>query len=299
MGKGELWDDSALLNAFDDAMSNYKKMHAKKTNDFSTDGEESHGAIRDAEEKNNSLASNTLKTMGETENLSLVQEDHSLDSVDCQPCVDSSSGQHKQAVTDCLYTQNLEGYNQLLNQYYELEEKRQMIFHQLQQLGGYDYQTSAEGFGSSQQLGTCCTSHNHSFSTGVPFLPTVAGSCCCPYPSHCSAAPCISVPCCSLGGTCASKMCDNLSALTCHKKSAPLTDGGIVKTAMEAAEKALSSIKSMESTNCSTEEKGKDNVEEIAKSISSDTDLSLVLNAWYSAGFYTGKYYTEQLKKGQ
>ncbi|XP_065880013.1 uncharacterized protein [Euphorbia lathyris] len=242
MGKGELWDDSALLNAFDDAMSNYKKMHAKKTNDFSTDGEESHGAIRDAEEKNNSLASNTLKTMGETENLSLVQEDHSLDSVDCQPCVDSSSGQHKQAVTDCLYTQNLEG---------------------------------------------------------VPFLPTVAGSCCCPYPSHCSAAPCISVPCCSLGGTCASKMCDNLSALTCHKKSAPLTDGGIVKTAMEAAEKALSSIKSMESTNCSTEEKGKDNVEEIAKSISSDTDLSLVLNAWYSAGFYTGKYYTEQLKKGQ
>lgn len=38
------------------------------------------------------------------------------------------------------------------------------------------------------------------------------------------------------------------------------------------------------------ERKGAD----VAHSASSETDLAEVLNAWYSAGFYTGKYLTEQ-----
>ncbi|WCJ29109.1 hypothetical protein M5689_010766 [Euphorbia peplus] len=285
MWKGEnLWDDSALLKAFDDAISNYKIIHnANNTNLTSTDAQQTHGPISDAEENNN-VVSNTLTTrgVGEAENISLLQQDHPLQSVD------SLSGQHTQAVID--YSQNLEAYNQLLNQYYELEEKRQMVLHQLYQFGGYDYQTSNVAFGSTQQLANCNTS-----------LPTVACSCCCPYASHCSEAPCTSFQCCSQAGTCASKPCDHSSSLTCHEKSAPLTDGDVVKTAMAAAEKALSSIKLTESTNSSQDEKekGKDSVDGIAQSMSSETDLSLVLNAWYSAGFYTGKYLTEQSKKGK
>jgi hypothetical protein len=33
----------------------------------------------------------------------------------------------------------------------------------------------------------------------------------------------------------------------------------------------------------------KDNEGEITQNTSSETDLTVVLNAWYSAGFYTGK----------
>ncbi|XVF11106.1 hypothetical protein REPUB_Repub07fG0240400 [Reevesia pubescens] len=34
MGKeGELWDDSALIDAFDNAMFKYKKMHGKKNSE--------------------------------------------------------------------------------------------------------------------------------------------------------------------------------------------------------------------------------------------------------------------------
>ncbi|ERN15525.1 hypothetical protein AMTR_s00048p00092440 [Amborella trichopoda] len=29
----------------------------------------------------------------------------------------------------------------------------------------------------------------------------------------------------------------------------------------------------------------------------SETDISVVINAWYAAGFYTGKYYSEQSTK--
>jgi hypothetical protein len=36
-------------------------------------------------------------------------------------------------------------------------------------------------------------------------------------------------------------------------------------------------------------EKRKDNEGEITQNTSSETDLTVVLNAWYSAGFYTGK----------
>lgn len=35
----------------------------------------------------------------------------------------------------------------------------------------------------------------------------------------------------------------------------------------------------------------------MAESTSSETDLTAVLNAWYSAGFYTGKYVITSLLK--
>ncbi|CAK9146042.1 unnamed protein product [Ilex paraguariensis] len=39
MGKeGDLWDDSALINAFDDAISKYKKMHSTRGHNSSVEG---------------------------------------------------------------------------------------------------------------------------------------------------------------------------------------------------------------------------------------------------------------------
>lgn len=36
-------------------------------------------------------------------------------------------------------------------------------------------------------------------------------------------------------------------------------------------------------------EKKKENEGDVAQTNNSETDLTVVLNAWYSAGFYTGK----------
>eukprot|EP00257_Ricinus_communis_P025657 XP_025013071.1 uncharacterized protein LOC8278511 isoform X2 [Ricinus communis] len=273
MGKGEeLWDDSALINAFDNAMSSYKKMHSRKSKDNSADvssasTDQSHAAISDLDEKSN-VPSNAAIELGEAKKLTAVQENHHLDSIEPQPGIYSSGGQDALAVNDYSYVQNSEGYNQLLTQYYDIEEKRQRILHQLQQLGGYDYHYPAEGFGSSQQW----------------------------------AVPCTSFSACSFDGTCDGKLCNNSSEVMGLAKSVPLVDGDIVKIAMGAAERAISTTKTISSINSGTKEKekekengkGKDNEEELAQNTRSETDLSIVLNAWYSAGFYTGKYLTEQ-----
>ncbi|KAJ9135102.1 hypothetical protein P3X46_032321 [Hevea brasiliensis] len=299
--EGDLWDDSALINAFEDAMSKYKKMHGKKIkenlidegNGGSAFAAEIHGAVSDADENGN-VTSNAAEELGETKNLTPVRENHCLSSVEPEPCIDSSSGQHKQAVNEYSYSQNWEGYQLLCQQYYDLEEKRQGILRQLQQLGGYGYQCPAECYDSSQQWGTCCTYDDLSFPTTQPSFSTVACSCC-PYACHGSAAPCMSFPTCSFCGTCAEKMFANSSGATVPAKHSPHEDGDIVKTAMEAAERAISSMKTLSSINSGTEEKGKGkDGEEISQSTCSGTDLSVVLNAWYSAGFYTGKYLTEQ-----
>lgn len=39
-----------------------------------------------------------------------------------------------------------------------------------------------------------------------------------------------------------------------------------------------------------TEKKNEKVEAQMAETTSSETDISVVLNAWYSAGFYTGKY---------
>ncbi|XP_015574446.2 uncharacterized protein LOC8278511 isoform X2 [Ricinus communis] len=301
MGKGEeLWDDSALINAFDNAMSSYKKMHSRKSKDNSADvssasTDQSHAAISDLDEKSN-VPSNAAIELGEAKKLTAVQENHHLDSIEPQPGIYSSGGQDALAVNDYSYVQNSEGYNQLLTQYYDIEEKRQRILHQLQQLGGYDYHYPAEGFGSSQQWGTCC-SQDHSVPKSQPVICS-----CCPYACRCSAVPCTSFSACSFDGTCDGKLCNNSSEVMGLAKSVPLVDGDIVKIAMGAAERAISTTKTISSINSGTKEKekekengkGKDNEEKLAQNTRSETDLSIVLNAWYSAGFYTGKYLTEQ-----
>ncbi|KAF3953482.1 hypothetical protein CMV_021081 [Castanea mollissima] len=323
MGKeGDLWDDSALLNAFDSAMSKYKEhnkgvhnrlrtapheaeiMHSKNGHETSTEGgkaigstEESvsanvngtHEARRDADEKSN-VASSTAVYSGETSNLSEVKENHCVDSHVPEPYINSSNSLLEQdASKDSSYYHGAEDYNKLLNSYYELEENRQKILEQLHQYGGWNYQYSGV------QWGSCSTSQEHAIPANLDSHPNVVCSCC-PCVYQCLAAPCTSCPGCSLGGTCVGKTCADASMAMVpgSERSCLLKDGNIVQTAMGAAEKALSSVKPQLSGDSNINEDKEKTDGETAQSTSSETDLAVVLNAWYSAGFYTGKYLTEQ-----
>lgn len=318
MGKeGELWDDSVLINAFDDAMSKYKKMHGKKRiQDKSTDGgkfgggtedenasaitrvdESLDGTVKEADENSN-VISNTVTELEETENLAPAKLNNCVDSLGPEPYVDpSNGGVHAQTLSG-LYSHGAEDYNQLLGQYYELEEKRQRILQQLNLHGGYNYQYPAEGSGSGGYWGTCSASQDQSVAaTQASPSPLICS--CCPYACHCSVAPCSSFSSCTFGGTYLGKACTDSSAMMNPGKSFPPIDDDIVKTAMDAAERAISSMTmNTPVVNSDIEgnkaEKRKDNEGEITQNTSSETDLTVVLNAWYSAGFYTGKYLTER-----
>ncbi|KAG2676727.1 hypothetical protein I3760_12G065600 [Carya illinoinensis] len=313
MGKeGDLWDDSALTRAFDDAISNYKKMHSKKGRDASIEREmdvsstgenasanvnESLEAGRDADEKNNASA-NTATDLGET-NLLLVKENSNVDSHAPEPCIDSLNSLQKQDVESAgkgySSFHNVEDYNEVLNQYYELEEKRQKILEQLYQFGGWNNQYSVEGSVPAVQWGGSST-HQECPVPASQMSHSNAFCSCCPYVSQCCNVPCTSCPGCSLGGTYVGKTCSDNSVVTVAGSSGLLKDGNIVKTAMGAAEKAISSMMTKVSgdSNINEEQERAKTEGETSQSPISKTDLTDVLNAWYSAGFYTGKYLTEQ-----
>ncbi|XP_031250742.1 uncharacterized protein LOC116108636 [Pistacia vera] len=293
MGKeGELWDDSALVQAFDDAMSKYKKMHSKNRNDVASVQEqtaalhlEDHAAIRDGGD--DYFVSKTETGMIEGKNLAPVEENPCIGSTP-EPYVDLSKGVVMQeAINGYTYSQGTEDYNQLLGQYYELEEKRQQILQRLNQFGNWNYQCSGENFSTGAQWGTS-TSQEYQLPPSQTSHPAVACSCC-PYVSQCCLAPCTTCSACSLGGACNGKTCTDTNAVTGSGKLPSVVDSDIVNTAMGAVERAISSMKTNEEI-----EKKKGNEGDIAQTNDSETDLTVVLNAWYSAGFYTGKYLTEQ-----
>ncbi|CAK7356065.1 unnamed protein product [Dovyalis caffra] len=313
MGKeGELWDDSALINAFNDAMSKYKKMHGKKKiQDNSSDGgkvgsvteEENASAITTVHESLNetvkevdessNVTLNTVIELGENKSLSPAKVNNCVDSFGPESYIDQSNGVHKQTLNDCSYSHGAEDYNQLLSQYYELEEKRQKVLQQLNQYGGYNYQYPAEGSGSGGYWGTCSASKDQSVaSTQASLSPLICS--CCLYACNCPVAPCSSFFTYSLGVTSLGKTCTDSFAMIDPGNSCPPVVRNIVKTAMDAAERAISSMTmNISAVNSDTEgnkvEKHKDNEGEIAQNTSSETDLTVVLNAWYSVGFYTGK----------
>ncbi|XP_015897726.3 uncharacterized protein LOC107431355 [Ziziphus jujuba] len=302
MGRqGDLWDDSALINAFDDAISSFKKMHSKKSNDGLTDKGEDHvhvlAGVGDTEQatrqadtnEETNFASDTAAEVGQSSNLSVAKENHCVG-----PNVHESSTQGAEEVQNInSHSQGAEEYNRLLNQYYQLEEKRQKILEQLHQFGSWNYQYSGEGSGYG-------TYQEHSLSANQSCNPNVVCSCC-PYGCQGAVAPCTSAPACCLGGPYACNSCPDASAVTDPGRSFPLEDGDIVKTAMGAAERAISSMKMKSSGDFNADEASKEEEKEKGKnervmvqSTSSETDLSVLLNAWYSAGFYTGKYLVEQ-----
>ncbi|KAJ7953405.1 Survival motor neuron [Quillaja saponaria] len=311
MGKeGDLWDDSALINAFDDAISQYKIMHSKKNHDTPPEGEKVTGSSekddsnndsgdlvtkRDADEKSNDT-STAAHEVGEARNVSSLKENNYAGSHEPSPPVDASNGIHIQDTQDAQkgypYSQDGNDYDQLLGQYYELEEKRQKILEQLNQFGGWNYHYPAGGSNSGVQ---CSNSQEHLVQACQVSHPNIICSCC-PYFCQSSVAPCMSCTGCPLGGgTCVGKPSDD-SVTMGPANSSTYEDGKIVRTAMGAAEKALSTIRTNFSGDSNiNEEKEKEKVkQETGQCTGSETDLSAVLNAWYSAGFYTGKYLAEQ-----
>lgn len=153
-------------------------------------------------------------------------------------------------------TQYAEDYNQLLNQYNEIEKQRQKI---MQQLEYFNYWNSQESGPSQHWQYPVTTDHN-------------------PYYNHCMVAPCY------LGGTCTSAT----SGIAYNAQSTFTEDSNVTKAALAAAEKAISSLKI---ENPEKQEEGCEGPSVAATA--GETDLNAVFNAWYAAGFYTGKYVAE------
>ncbi|OMO77383.1 hypothetical protein CCACVL1_15040 [Corchorus capsularis] len=292
--EGDLWDDSALINAFDNAMSKYKqKMHGKENREANVPifvDQSSDEAIkhRDAGENSNATSNTITETAEGKEQYHSQMPDPYIDSSNNLPTQDKQDGQTG-------YADYSEDYNQLLTQYYEVEEKRQKILQQLQQYGSWNYQYPAEGSSAVAQLGTS-TSQECPLLTSQGAHSTVTCSCC-PYVCQSSVIPCTSYPCCSFGGTSVGKTSTEPNAATVHGNSLAVIDSDIVKTAMGAAEKAISSMTTKASINHNVDEENKEKKDgegEVNQSSTSETDLTVLLNAWYSAGFHTGKYLMEQ-----
>ncbi|KAL5710336.1 hypothetical protein ACHQM5_020912 [Ranunculus cassubicifolius] len=260
------WDDSALLNAFTHAITKYKKMHMKESshNLNGNDGREE-------------ITISSAKIVESANDSSPTEEIQQTDLQPQEVYTETSNVPPMQEVVEGYpNSQGVDTYNNLLNQYYELEEQRQNVLQQLQQTGYWNNQYATEALGQEIQDLNQQASH-----------PTTT-SYCCPYVCPCLATPCSSIPSCSLGGASVSKKDIESTSIACTQSSQKLCSGeddSIVKTAMGAAERAISSINNVHEGSS----EGK-----VKQGISPETDISVVLNAWYSAGFYTGKYLTEQ-----
>ncbi|KAL8150521.1 hypothetical protein V2J09_020329 [Rumex salicifolius] len=353
---GDLWDDSALTNAFDQAMFKYKKMHIKGY-------EESLVGSREAKAKEviveapsneeckrrrkmeragfslNTLESTlvkpksipqpltvpphvvcerrflfTLTTLGLVETMCLllpasssIGADNNTSSqmlkaaegkVDNLPfakdnkALDSQVHQEYAEVPNDIplqdqnqihsSSQDLEEYDLLCTQYNELEEKRGQIWEKLQQYGHTDYSYPVGTSGSCTQWPSTSAFQSQYYSSQACY-PAMAIACC-PNVYPCPTTSC-SLPTCSLGY---SGPCTGSSLTTNNERMAK--DDDIIKKGMEAAQKALSKLKE-DASDCQLDEQSLKQKEPITNG---ETDLTEVLNAWYSAGLYTGKYLTEK-----
>ncbi|KAJ8650534.1 hypothetical protein MRB53_003557 [Persea americana] len=314
MGKDtDLWDDSALIKAFENAITKCQKVdHKTHEESSSRKGEEEEEATISANEYETTLTNKSVTEVclssyntGASNGLPSIQNDQ-------LGAEFSASESHKHSSAPAMRETTFEGhtesqgveYSQLLSQYYEIEEQRQKVLHQLHQARCWDCQTFAEGSGSCLQWNACCApSQEH-----LPTLQTsnrghfsYCSTCCC----HCLVARCPSMPACGMGGQCSSENSSHEITTACKVndvRPSSSTDDSIVKAAIEAAEKAISSMNLNTSMTSNIEEEKATAKEErpgashggIPQNSGSKTDLTVVLNAWYLAGFYTGKYLSEQ-----
>ncbi|XP_009766238.1 uncharacterized protein [Nicotiana sylvestris] len=290
MGKGEdLWDDSALINAFNDAVSKYKIMHSKgakhssnEENLAALDGGSNELKSNGEGDDNSKVAPDTTIEMGDASYLPSVKENSSSEAVPPESQVNAQNTQDKAIESIC--SQSVEDYNQLLNTYYKLEDQRQKILQQLNQFGMWSYRNSAS------------TSQEHQAYAAQSSHPTES-SFYCPHGCQSWVSPCTASPCC-LGGNQDDKPCD-ASVQGVQQNNSSLQNSNLVNIAKEAAEKVLSSLKQASNTASldSFANEGKQiemNPVTAEKAAGLETDLTEVLNAWYSAGLYTGKYLSEQ-----
>uniref|UniRef100_A0A7N0VMP4 Survival Motor Neuron Gemin2-binding domain-containing protein n=1 Tax=Kalanchoe fedtschenkoi TaxID=63787 RepID=A0A7N0VMP4_KALFE len=345
MGKndGALWDDSALIDAFDEALSSYK-IDGSEEERKAVDLELGGAVEKIAEEDTISDVAKITATAGDADVSDSVVEATSMkeenvhvatitatesDADVSNSAVEATSPVKEEkddadvsngtaqvaevaAVEGYPNPESDADYNLLVNQYYELQEKLQTTWQQLQQFGypsdqnntadvGLPYMAAkGEALGDSsnadsgQQLLPCsCFSNQHSYPAGVQgaystFQQSFAACCCCPCTSKCVAYSSCPASVC--------KLCPDAVAGFQPEMSLPLVgDNDIIRVAMGAAEKAISSIKIQASGQ--QEESGKisrDSENKNSGHTGCETDLTTVLNAWFSAGLATGKYLAEQ-----
>lgn len=131
-------------------------------------------------------------------------------------------------------------YSQKLSQYYELEEQRQKLLHELNQANYWNYQNYSEGSGSYLPQNAFCAASQSQlppYHGSYPYCP----ACSC----HCLATSCV-VPTCAMGDNCSTINGTHAIATAC--KADPVgpfscSKDNIIKAAKEAAEKAISSMK--------------------------------------------------------
>ncbi|KAE8703424.1 NAD(P)-binding Rossmann-fold superfamily protein isoform 1 [Hibiscus syriacus] len=237
--ESELWDDSALIDAFDNAMSKYKKMHGLKSSQANVSfsvHQSGDAAIkpRDAGENINAgvitgtetEAANDLEPVEENSSVKLQALEQYIDSTTSLPMQDNQDGNN-----GVSHLQGAHDYNQLLGQYYEVEERRQTILQQLQQCDSWGYEYSAEGSSSAAQWRTSCDYQEYPIPTSQVSQSTVICSCC-RYACQSLVTPCTQYPCCSLAGTSVGKInAEPNGAITCENLPTVI-DSDIAKTAI-------------------------------------------------------------------
>lgn len=160
--------------------------------------------------KINNAPETTLK-IGETANLQKIEGKPSLE-------LDSST-EHEVSVNEAaLYSTGREGYDQLLNKYYEIEDQRQWVLQHLNQYTNWNYQNPGPYHASAAQ-------------------PYNLVSCNCSYGCQNWVVPCDSSFTC-LDGPYAEYCNDILKDAKSENLMSQHPD--ILQTAMEAAKRALS-----------------------------------------------------------
>ncbi|XP_066379725.1 uncharacterized protein [Miscanthus floridulus] len=335
MGKGgELWDDSALVDAFDRAMSTFKEMHCKsKRAAPSEDGKTEHAAAAEVEpitagaadgfREEDANCDYTPCGLSETQQ-QLSEERQTVEQAPLQqtdPGKETHVSEAKMLSTDATTdadgnlssSQQTGEYNELLRQYYELEEKSRNILEQLQQTNYWNYQ--APGYASTTQQRQIPV---YSATAPDPHSSTTQSSCCN------GNIPLVSVSCCSAGQPSGGSACMPPTAgysvsLTCEQCPGASTaypsvsnfmqpptkvstnDDQVAKAAMMTAEGAFnfmrSTISGLPGTQRNESDTGKEESTNTGVNPNLDSDLAVLLNSWYAAGFYTCRYLMQQSTK--
>ncbi|XP_076930705.1 uncharacterized protein LOC143595619 [Bidens hawaiensis] len=208
--KGEVWDDSALVKALDDAISKYKIMHDKVGDNGSLNEERitdhtKESAPNVVSENNEAKSANV-----ETDNITVTEKCAS--EVVSQHAVPTNGHQIQDADCSNANTGSAEHYNLLLNQYNAVEEQRQKLLEQLYQYGHWDPQAYSYGYG----YGAGYDSQYQTVSA-----PQTSG------PPMC---------------TCQPTVCPYSTSLAQNGNSVSVEDDGFIKAAKGAIDKAIHSF---------------------------------------------------------
>ncbi|KAH0448573.1 hypothetical protein IEQ34_022373 [Dendrobium chrysotoxum] len=331
MMKGtELWDDSALINAFDAAMKSYKEMHTEYSHERALD--------REKDDKNNKK-NDTVPTEEAPRGRQIEPEDNNLDvEITASSCNNAAAtsdpftqedigascsvpGFNPPLISDhpCVnpkfdgYSdhQNLD-FNELLKQYNELEHKKEKIVEQLWQANYWNYQTQLPCPTTQQQQVSVSSGSENVPNNSCPWCayqcPMASalsvGHACCPLPILCCSGSQVHQ---EAGGAHCSINHDKCSSVT----SFPMNtmnhlvqeDGRAVETGPMPVELVKNSVKEDLAMAFNLHEERKtgedDSSSKDLSSTSGKTDLNSVINAWYWAGYHTGRYLLEQEQSGK